>query len=164
MKLIWDYENGFVVNAETGEVLDTIFDYSRKDVEFERGLGKRSQVERIADEGMKVLKNLKRRGLKDERGTYVAYKIGITNKTVKSLVSKDEGPAVPDKYKATYQYFLRMIERDPVLRVRPTKSKRTLALAAAMIINGKSVSEVCRELGVNEKTLRRALKLLRSRV
>ena len=164
MRLIWDYERGFVIDAETGEVVEQIYEYSQRDVSFERGIGRKSELERIADEGIKILKDLKARGLSDKRGTYVAYKLGLSKKTVKSLKAKDSDVEVPREYLELYRLFLSKIEKDPLLSSRPEKSKKIVALAASMVVRGKSVSEVSKELKVNEKTLRRALKLLRSRI
>jgi len=164
VRLIWDYERGFVIDAETGEVVDQIYEYNQKDASFERGIGRRSEVERIADEGIKILRDLKARGLSDRRGTYVAYKLGLSKKTVKSLRAKNSDISVPREYLELYRLFLSKIEKDPLLSNRPEKSKKIIALAASMVLKGRSVSEVSRELKVNEKTLRKALKLLRSRI
>jgi len=162
MRLIWDYESGYVIDAESGEVVDMIFDYAR-DGEFGKYIGRRTEAERLADEGLKVLKKLRVRGLKDVRGTYVAYMLGLTTKTVKSL-TRDEEVTVPQEYKEEFEHFLALIEKDPVLSVRPKRSKEVLALAASMVVRGKTLKEIAEELKLNEKSLRKSLQILISRI
>ncbi len=161
--LIWDYESGTVVNLETGEVVDMIYEFDRKDIEVTRNIGTMTKEDIIALKGTEIVKELKRRGLKDVRGTYVAYKLGMTNKTVKSL-KRDVDIEIPEELKNEVERILHFIEKDPLLSARSERGKTVLAVAAAMVMRGKTVREACKMLGVNEKRVRKLLGLLRRRM
>ena len=153
---IWDYERGVIVDDETGEVVDIIYD--------EYGL----DYEPLRPQGMKVWRktatiaqNLAIRGLKDEKGTYILYKVGDVKKSVKSL-KRD----LKVKLNEEERKILEIIESDPVLASRTQKMKVALAKLLYHRKHGHSVSleKVAREVGVSPKALRKFLKKARARL
>ncbi|ABU82562.1 hypothetical protein [Ignicoccus hospitalis] len=166
MRLVWDYENGVVIDIETGEVVDYIVDFYVSEERFadKRVGSKISEEERALLKGTEIVKELNERGYRDVRGTFVQYKLGLTNKTVKSLEKVERLPEVPAELRTDFEYYLKLIERDPVLSARPKRSKHLMALVCAYVVNGKNVREVSKRYNVGEKTLRKLLALARERI
>ncbi len=153
---IWDYERGIIVDDETGEVIDIIYD--------EQGL----EYEPLQPQGMNIWKKtanianeLSIRGLRDEKGTYILYRIGETQKTVKSL-KRDVRVNLSNEEKE----ILDIIERDPVLAARTDRMKIALAKLLYYRKRGHvaSLEKVAREVGVSPKALRKFLNKARMRL
>ena len=166
MKLVWDYETGFIIDIETGEIVDTIFDYTfvGRSADGHRVGSKMTDEEKMLIKGTEIVKELKRKGLSDVRGTFVEYKLGLTTKSVKSLKSNNVNLNIPEDMKEEIGKCLKKIERDPVLSARPERSKLLMAIACISIIRGMSLRGVSKSVGVSEKTLRKLLKIVRERL
>ncbi len=153
---IWDYERGIIVDDETGEVIDIIFDEG--DLDYEplqpRGMSVWKKTAEIANK-------LNIKGLSDEKGTYTLYAIGESKKTVKSLKRKINVELSPEEIE-----ILKVIESDPVLASRTERMKIALAKLLYYRRRGcvKSVESVAKEVGVSPKALREVLRKAKSRL
>jgi len=159
--LIWRYEEGYIVDSETGVVVDIIYDDSpypgnnepKPYIGTASGLGELQNTMQH-----QLLRKLRIRSLKDERGTYVAYQLGLTKKSVMSLKRIDEEmPELDDELKEEFERWLRYINRKPRLASRTMKVKKALALllASRSLGRGASVKEVAKIFKVNERHLRK---------
>ena len=159
--LIWRYEEGYVVDSETGLVVDVIYDespYPGND-EPKPYIGTHLGTEFEAKNTRRILSKLLKRSLKDERGTYVAYKLGLTNKSVLSLKKTNEVVVRIDdeELQGEFERWMKRISRNPRLNSRTRRVKRALALVMASRALGKdiSVKQAARMFRVNEHHLRK---------
>jgi len=140
---VWDYENGIIINTETGEVVDQIYDYNAVQGERKPYIGTTSfGLVSKANKSASISRKLKMKGLRDERGTYVSYKLGLTNKSVKSL-KREYDCEIPEDMKALVSKILKYIEMDPVLSSRTDRVKLGLAIILAQRLKGKGELPKC---------------------
>ncbi len=140
---VWDYENGVIIDTETGEVVGTIYEYSN-DNEKKPYIGTTSfGLAEKATKSAEISRKLKARGLKDSRGTYVMYKLGLTNKSVKSLKREVECE-IPEEMKPLVKKILKYIEEDPILSSRSDRIKLALAILLASRLSNKPAPECVR--------------------
>ncbi len=149
---IWDYENGVIINAETGEIVEQIYDYNVQN-EKKPYIGTTTfGLASKANKSAKISKKLKMKGLKDERGTYISYKLGLSDKSVKSLKREHECE-VPEDLKTLVSRILKYIEMDPILSSRTERVKLGLAIILAQRLKGKNEPPRCVKLNKHMRKL-----------
>ncbi|ALU12765.1 hypothetical protein EYM_07290 [Ignicoccus islandicus DSM 13165] len=168
---IWRYEAGYVVDPETGEVIDLIYDYGPYEGNNEPSLiiGTSSYEDKIAEKASRIQRTLNARGLRDAHGTYVNYLLGLTNKSVKSLKrieTKERLPLTDKEYEKEVRRWLVKIEKNLRTMVLTSKTKKAIAciLAARSLDRELSVSEVARFYEIDEKYLRKVLSRVTKRL
>ncbi len=161
---VWVYDSGYVVDPETGEVVDVIYDYTpyegNNEVTFT--IGTHNLEDKIVEKASRIQKKLAERGFVDVHGTYVNYVLGLTNKTVKSLKRTKTKAPLPfddEEFAKEVRRWLTKLEKEVKTIVISTKTKNAIACALAVRSLGRdlSISKIAKLYEVDEKYLRRTL-------
>ncbi len=166
--LIWRYDEGYVVDSETGVVIEKIVEetpYPGND-EAKPYVGTSTGLDTFKGSEI-IIEKMKLKGLKDEKGTFITYKLGLSRKSINSLKKKNLTISNLDsEFEDEIERWLAMINKDPILASRTPRVKRALAavMAARSLGRDLSTSKIAKMFGVNERHLRRLVALSNKRI
>ena len=161
---VWRYDSGYVVDPNTGEVIDVIYEYSPYYGNNEPSLtiGTIDYESKLMEKASRIQKALAEKGFVDTHGTYVNYKLGLTNKSVKSLRRVDlreELPLNDVEFSKEVKRWKSKLDRNLNGVIIGSKTKIAIAciLAARSLGKDLSVSKIAKFYDVDEKYLRKIL-------
>ncbi|UXD22385.1 hypothetical protein IPA_04185 [Ignicoccus pacificus DSM 13166] len=165
-----------MVDSETGVVVDIIVDEGPYlgNSEPKPYIGTSQGDDGTGTTSLRIQKSLKKRLLIDRRGTYVAYKMGLTSKSVGSLTKVKKIERIRYKiqelesaeFLIERDRWMKIINQDARLASRTERVKLALAsvMAARSLGLDISLETIAKIYKVNEHHLRKLVSLTYKRI